>query len=439
MQSLQKQIIQEMQLQLLRHHYPEQSEKDNKETLVALKKADNNRTLPQRILVERLRKAELVAESRQPADAVESRRRHDEIQREIERVRRQMVPPLAIRALWDIGRPSPTYILRRGEHNKPGDPVGPGVPSVLTDGRTPFVVEPPFPEGTRKTGRRLAFARWLTQDDHPLTARVMANRIWHHHFGTGLVKDLGNFGVKGDRPSHPGLLDWLATEFVKRDWSIKQMHRLIMHSRTYRQTSHIGDRQRDRDPQNRLLSRMPLRRMDAEALRDSLLFVSGKLENTPGGLPDTVTVDRDGLVSANPTDGGGWRRSVYLQYRRTEIPTMMDTFDYPQMGPNCITRSVSIVSPQSLMLMNNGRVRELATALATRVHNTVASSGKIDDASYVRMVYQIALSRSPSEQERRLGTSSLRELRIAWKGDAKKALDSYCHSILNSAAFQYVD
>ena len=109
---------------------------------------------------------------------------------------------------------------------------------------------------------------------------------------------------------------------------------------------------------------MPLRRLDAEALRDSLLFVSGKLDDCPGGLPDTVSVNRDGLVSVNPTDGGGWRRSVYLQYRRTEIPTMMDTFDYPQMGPNCVARNVSTVSPQSLMLMNNGHIHELAQAFA---------------------------------------------------------------------------
>ena len=149
------------------------------------------------------------------------------------------------------------------------------------------------------------------------------------------------------------------------------MHRLILNSRTYRQSSRITDQRRELDPQNRLLSRMPLRRLDAEALRDSLLFVSGKLDDRPGGLPDTVSVNRDGQVSVNPTDGGGWRRSVYLQYRRTEIPTMMDTFDYPQMGPNCVARNVSIVSPQSLMLMNNGHIHELAKAFAARVADLV--------------------------------------------------------------------
>ena len=119
------------------------------------------------------------------------------------------------------------------------------------------------------------------------------------------------------------------------------MHRLIMNSRTYRQSSQITEQKRALDPQNRLLSRMPLRRLDAEAIRDSLLFVADQLDHRMGGLPDPVAVSRDGLVSAKPTEGGGWRRSVYLQYRRTEIPSMMDTFDYPQMGPNCVSRNVS--------------------------------------------------------------------------------------------------
>ncbi len=202
-----KKAIAEWQLELLRQHYPDQAEADRQETLRALKIADNNRTLPQRILVEKLQKAEILPDNQQPPSVQKALQEIDEIEHAILKVRREMEPPLEIRALWDRGEPSPTYILRRGEHDQPGPLVGPGVPSVLTDGRTPFVAEPPFPG---KTGRRLAFARWLTKPDHPLTARVMVNRIWYHHFGAGLVPSLENFGVKGDRPSHPELLDWLA-------------------------------------------------------------------------------------------------------------------------------------------------------------------------------------------------------------------------------------
>jgi hypothetical protein len=444
-----KTAVAAVRVALLRQHYPDQSETERNETLRAIRIADNNRTQSQRILVEMLQRAEVLPDSEQPPSVLEARRAAEDIEREIDQVKRIMEPPLTIRALWDRGEPSPTYILHRGEHNKPGRLVGPGVPSVLTDGRTPFVVEPPFPNGTPKTGRRLAFARWLTQPNHPLTARVMVNRVWYHHFGTGLVKSLENFGVKGERPSHPELLDWLAVQFVERGWSVKELHRLIMNSRTYRQTSRITDQRRELDPQNRLLSRMTLRRMDAEALRDSLLFVSGTLDETPGGLPDSISVSHDGLVSVNPTADGRWRRSIYLQYRRTDIPTMMDTFDYPEMGPNCLTRSVSTVSPQSLMLMNNKHVHDLATTFAARVVAEVAKTSEKPQgtellassatSAQVETVYELALSRPPSDEERRLGIETLKELESRWQGKPNKALETYCHAILNSAAFLYVD
>ena len=427
------------QIAVLRSHYPEQAKADRDETVRALKIADNNRTLPQRILVEKLQRAATVPDSRQPPAVLDARRQVAELEHRIAEVRRQMESPLAIRALWDRGDPSPTYILLRGEHDQAGRLVGPGVPSVLTDGQTPFDAEPPFPNGTPKTGRRLAFARWLTDPDHPLTARVMVNRIWYLHFGTGLVKTLENFGVQGARPSHPELLDWLAAEFFQRGWSIKHMHRLIMNSRVYRQSSRITAQRARLDPQNRLLSRMPLQRMDAEALRDSLLFVSGKIDKTPFGPPDPITVDREGEVKVTRTANGGWRRSIYAQYRRTEIPTMMETFDYPEMGPNCVARNVSIVSPQSLLLMNNEQIHELAVAFAERVKQAFDSEGAPTLAAQVDTVYRQALSRPPTDEERRLGIETLNDLQSAWPNDPDGPLATYCHTILNSAAFLYID
>lgn len=448
-ESAARKIDRQIQLLLLRHHYPDQSEEDNESTIAALRIADNNRTLPQRRLVERLQVAEIIPEDQQPQAVVDARAARIEIDRQIQRIRRKMVTPATIRALWDFGRPSPTYILRRGEHDKPGRLVGPGVPSVLTDGKTPLEIQPPFPNGTPKTGRRLAFARWLTQPDHPLTARVMVNRIWKHHFRVGLVKDLDNFGRRAEGPSHPELLDWLAIEFVDRGWSIKNMHRLMMNSQTYRQSSRVTEQQQKADPQNRLLSRMPLRRLDAESIRDSLLFISGKLETQPGGIPDAVTVDQHGQVNVFETEGGGWRRSIYLQYRRTEIPTMMDTFDYPQMGPNCVVRSESTVSPQALLLINNRHVRLLASAFADRVASLTRIVPDSEDASdsgdgdsiesQVDRVYQIALTRLPSETEKRVGVEAIETLKTQWGGDHRKALETYCHAIINSAAFLYVD
>lgn len=428
-----------LQVELLRQHYPDQPESDREETLRALKIADNNRTQPQRILVEMLQRVTLLPDSQQPDSVVKARQAVREIENGIAATKRQLAPPPTIRAVWDRGEPSPTYILRRGEHDKPGPLVGPGVPSVLTDGRTPFEVAPPFPDGTHRTGRRLAFAKWLTQPNHPLTARVMVNRVWYHHFGTGLVKTLENFGVKGERPSHPELLDWLAVTFVKRNWSLKELHRLMLNTRTYRQSSRITDDRLKADPQNRLLSRMPMRRMDAESLRDSLLAVSGRLDLRVGGPPDTVSVDDDGLVSVQPTGDNRWRRSVYVQFRRTEIPSMMETFDYPEMGPNCLSRSVSTASTQSLMLMNSEQVRELAAFLSARAESLLSDQTSPDSGSIVDLIYQLALSRLPTEQERQLGVDSLKELEVIWNGKPHAALETYCHTVMNSGAFLYVD
>ncbi len=450
LETQQKALTTQVQLELLRHHFPQQSELDNQATVAALKVADNNRTLPQKNLVQRLQTVELLEDSQQPETVLAGRIEVAQRQRQIDRLHRQMAPALSIRALWDQGRPSPTYVLRRGEHDKPGPLVGPGVPSVLTDGQTPFVVKPPFANDSISmdqgdttdqagpTGRRLAFARWLTRPDNPLTARVIVNRIWYHHFGTGIVRDLENFGLQGERPSHPELLDWLAVDFASRGWSIKQLHRSIMNSRTYRQSSHISKQQMEIDPQCRLLSRMPLRRLDAEALHDSLLTVAGRLDPVGGGVPDTVTVDRDGLVSVNPTDGGGWRRSIYAQYRRTEIPTAMDTFDYPQMGPNCIGRNVSIVAPQSLFMMNNAHVHDLAASFARRLLAATADESEMLSRR-IEWIYRVALVRNPTADETELGVATIRELLAAWNNDEQQAWTTYCHTILNSAAFLYVD
>jgi len=247
------------------------------------------------------------------------------------------------------------------------------------------------------------------------------------------VRSLENFGVKGDRPSHPALLDWLAVQFVRDGWSLKMLHRRIMLSRAYRQSSTISAAQAAADPQNRLLSRMPLRRMDAEVLRDSILFISGKLDSTAGGPPDAVSVNRVGLVSVPPRASGGWRRSVYLQHRRTEIPSLLATFDYPVMGPNCLERNVSTVSTQPLMLMNNAHIRELATSFAGRV---IKADG---DGPRVELAYRLAFSRPPTDAERELSISALAELRRDWKGNAAAALTTYCHTLLNSAGFMYID
>ena len=200
--------------------------------------------------------------------------------KQIDAVKAKRKPVPKVRALWDRGNPSPTYLYRRGDETQPVRPVQPGIPSMLANGSSALKIEPPA-HSTPKTGRRLAFARWLTHPDHPLTARVFVNRVWKQHFGEAIVKSSDDFGALGTPPSHPELLDWLAVEFVEQGWSIKQLHRLIMTSQAYRQSSQIDEDHLKYDPENRLLSRMPMRRLDAEQVRDALLFMGApSLEST---------------------------------------------------------------------------------------------------------------------------------------------------------------
>lgn len=395
----------------------------------------------------------------------------------IKAIEQQRVPEPRIRALWDRGQPSPTYLLRRGSYLTPGRLIGPGVPSVLTDGVTPFEVEPPF-AGT--TGRRLAFARWLTSPDHPLTARVMVNRIWKHHFGTGIVSTLDNFGITGARPTHPELLDWLAVRFVRSDWSIKTMHRLIMNSVAWRQSSDVTAQHRELDPDNKLLSRMPMKRMEGEVLRDSLLSISGRLDLTPFGPADEVQARDDGLVvSVGKEDR--WRRTIYVLQRRTAHLTILDNFDLPQLNPNCIERSDSIVAPQALHLLNNHRIHQLSRFFAARIRKEVGD----DPAAQIRRAWLVACGRSPTKDEQQITRNAFEALQAEWmqklsraspadsaaahtegqetdpelaaathesapltdrtepemllQQSAQRAFENICHAIMNSADFLYID
>lgn len=371
---------------------------------------------------------------------VEFRKLSQQTEREIKQAKENLHRRPAIRALWDRGEPSPSYIYRRGEHTNPGRLVGPGVLSVLTAEGEPFDVQPPWPY-SKKTGRRLALAKWVTKPDHPLTARVEVNRIWKGHFGTGIVKSLSNFGNTGVPPTHPELLDWLAVEFVEHGWSVKHMHRLMLNSSTYRQSSAVTDEQLAADPENKLLSHMTLTRMDAETVRDSILAVSGRLNFAQFGPPDQINVRPDGLVTSRETNGG-WRRSVYVLQRRKEVLTILENFDLPQMNPNCIERPESTVASQALHLMNNGMIRQLADDFAERVAREAGENRR----DRISRAYWLALSRPPSDQEIILGEEALAKMTAFWQsqpGEEKqakiRALSKYCHMLLNSAAFLFID
>ena len=298
--------------------------------------------------------------------------------------------------------PPPTHVLGTGLHTKPGEEVRPGYLSILDP--NPAVVRKPAKAGS--TGRRSALANWLADPSNPLTARVMVNRIWHHHFGRGIVATPGDFGMMGDRPSHPALLDWLASEFVESGWSVKHIHRLIMHSSTYRQgagTSGDGSRiekARNTDPFNRLLWRFPPRRLDGEAIRDSALAVSGILNARVGGpsvfppLPSGMPIPRGGW-EADPVPSEHRRRSVYVFVRRNSPYPMLNSFDFPDTHESCSMRNQTTTAPQALALLNGEEPAAWAISFAERVSSLAGAEPK----KQVETAYSLAYSRFPEPSE----------------------------------------
>ncbi len=395
------------------------------------------RYLPYVTTAERQRREEHNARIRKEVEALKSSGQTNNLGKRLKELESRLQPEPRIMALWDRGATATTYLYRRGNYLTAGEPVAPGVPALLSSGTAPFEVKPPWP-GAKSTGRRLAFARWLVQPDHPLTARVMVNRIWKHHFGEGIVRSLGNFGKMGSRPTHSELLDWLAVEFVRQGWSVKAMHRLMMTSNTYRQSSGAASQA--------LFARMPLRRMEAEELRDSLLWVAGQLDERQFGPPEPITTRSDGLVTS------GRRRSVYVQQLRKQPPSLLESFDLPAMNPNCLERSESLVAPQALHLLNDSAVRKMASQFAAHTWRMVGD----DPVQQIRHLYSTALSRPPRAEEEEACRQTLANLTGHWTRSlrpdgssaspaeskeeaARKALAVLCHTLMNSAAFLYID
>ncbi|MFZ9914277.1 MAG: DUF1553 domain-containing protein, partial [Phycisphaerales bacterium] len=318
-----------------------------------------------------------------------------------------------------------TPIHDRGDHTAPtGEKIARGVPSVLETA----LAAPDFPAD--RSGR-LELARWMADPDNPLTARVAVNRIWTWHFGTGLVDTPSNFGVLGSAPSHPALLDWLARRFTREGWSMKSMHRLIMTSATYRQSSATHEALPSYDPDNRLLSRFPRRRIEAEAIRDSVLFTAGTLDRTMGGTlltsgdHDYVTNDQSGNAARYDAP----RRSVYLPVIRNAMYGVFTAFDYPDSSAPIDCRPRTVVAPQALFFMNSplveGAARELAGKLA---------AATVDSDERVRAAFRAALARDPDAFERDESRAFLASLERG--GMARDdALARLCHALLSTNEF----
>jgi hypothetical protein len=341
----------------------------------------------------------------------------------------------------------PTFRLVLGDYHKPAEEVQPGFPKFL--GATEPAIEPL----AASSGRRSALAAWLSRGDHPLTARVMVNRLWQHHFGAGIVATPNDFGAMGAPPSHPELLDWLAVEFVEQGWSLKAMHRLMVTSAAYRQSSRVDfgnpihARAREADAGNRLLWHARRRRLSAEAIRDSMLRLSGELNERMFGasarpeLPPGVAGKAAWEVDANPADRN--RRSIYILAKRNLRYPLLEIFDLPDLHNSCPERGSTTTAPQALALLNGEFALARAGAWSGRL---VAEHGQ-DAPALARAAMAEAFTREPREEERRAGEKFLAEQTkaIAADGDAttgdaaRAAAIDFCHAILNANEFLYVD
>jgi Protein of unknown function (DUF1553)/Protein of unknown function (DUF1549)/Planctomycete cytochrome C len=337
---------------------------------------------------------------------------------------------------------APLFI--RGNPSTPGPLLGPGVPEFLTDLDNPYEVRRPNPEG-RSTGRRLALARWLTRPGSrpaALLARVLANRIWQHHFGTGLAATSDNLGYTGSPPSHPALLEYLAGELVRSGWSSRALHRLILNSAVWRQSSAPRPEAQAIDPDNRLLARFPLRRLDAEAIRDAMLMASGELDESEGGpAVPTRRTDVGEVVPVEPACAG-LRRSVYLQQRRTQVTSLLEVFDAPSIVTTCTRRLPATVPLQSLSLLNSGFVVDRAAALAARLERECPRED--DPDARLERGFLLIIGRPPASLERDaacrfLQTQPARYPGMATRDARRRAWADCCQMVLASNSFLYVE
>lgn len=352
----------------------------------------------------------------------------------------------ALCAVENGSKPVPTRLLARGDANSPLGEVSPAFPEVFG------LPSPEFPEpaaGAPSTGRRRVLAEWIASPQNPLTARVMMNRLWQHHFGVGLVATPDDFGRTGLGPTHPALLDFLATDFMEGDWKLKRMHKLIMTSTAYRMSSRSGNPAAEQqDPNNSLFWRQNLRRAEAEVIRDSVLFVSGSLNTKQGGPSVFPSLPREVHVTQDSA-GKGWsdspeheqnRRSVYLVVKRALKIPLLECFDFAQTALPSGTRPVTTTAPQALMLLNDVFMRNQASALAERIKREAIP----DPSARIEHAFKLVLQRKPAETEIEAARTFLAKQRAQAEAETAAAPDetawtSFCRAMLNLNEFIYVD
>ena len=389
------------------------------EVIIALELPESKRTLEQSQLVATASEALAVTRDQIEKYLTEGEREaRVALESKMQSIKQKQPAPLpGVWAVVDSSATAPaTVILKRGQVRLHGDIVEPRFPSAAAGGST---FEIPVngtagavgPNGEASTGRRAALARWISSEENPLVARVMVNRLWQHHFGRGLVATPNDFGRMGQRPTHPELLDWLVFEFINRGWSLKSMHRLMVTSATYRQSSVRGGERIKIDPNNKLLSRMTRRRLDAEALRDAVLSAAGTLNPKSGGPGVFVPLSKEiaslvykGSWVPTPAESEHTRRTIYLFSKRNLPNPLLEAFDSPGKMVSCAVRPISTHTGQALALLNSPFLNQQSRTFALRLllEQSLANRDP-DDPLYATAIIdratRLALGRPPSVDE----------------------------------------
>jgi hypothetical protein len=419
------------------------------EVIAAFQTEPSKRTTAQKQLIKQFT-GPLDREIRENATPAETAQR-DRWEQQIAAIRATRPRELPHAYIWSEESPQApvTHVFRRGDPTKPTREVQPALPTVLVS-RQP---DPPRPTH-HSTGRRLWLARWMTSPENPLTARVMVSRIWQHHFGQGLVASANDFGVAGQAPSHPELLDWLAAEFMASGWRLKPLHRRIVLSNTYQMGSTADPRAAAADPDGRLLGRWPQRRLEAEVVRDAALAVSGQLNSQMAGPSIFLTLPR-AVLEGQSRPGDGWgtstkrqaaRRSIYIFVKRSLAVPELDLLDAPDTTSSCEQRAVSTTGPQALTFLNGEFMQQQARALADRLLREVGGEEQVQ----VTRAFELALCRPPRPAELQTASEFLTRQRHQIEHDAaqlkqdpararRQALAALCLVILNTNEFVYLN
>jgi len=336
-------------------------------------------------------------------------------------------------------RPEATHVLHRGNPHSPGAKVEPAFPAVLGAAK-PTIPEPG--PGARSSGRRTVLANWIAGKDNPLTARVIVNRVWQHHFGRGIVPTTNDFGKFGVPPTHPELLDWLAANFVRNGWKLKPLHKMILLSNAYRMSSQANEPGLRIDPANELFWRFNPRRLTAEEIRDSMLAVSGSLNLKAGGPSVYPVIPRE-VLAGQSRPGEGWgksppeeanRRSVYVYVQRSLLVPILSAHDQADTDSTCAVRYTTTVPTQALTMLNGDFSQEQATAFAQRLEREAPR----DLSGQVRLAIRLTTARDPGAGEVERDVQFLQSLRANARSP-QDALKQYCLMLLNTNEFVYVD